>query len=120
MDLSKKESVAMTRLRTGHSTMLRAYRHRIGLDDCRRRSTGRCNPPTDVVSGGALARHRVFGRSDPTLKEVFTDAGRVLEYLRQLGSLTPPPPHMVDKSSGRKTKKKHYVVSDVPLEVDLV
>ena len=52
MNFSRKESVAMIRLRTGHSTMLRAYRHRIGLDDCRRRSTGGCDPPTDVVSGG--------------------------------------------------------------------
>ena len=31
--LSRRESVELARLRTGHSTLLRAYRHRIGLDD---------------------------------------------------------------------------------------
>ena len=93
MDFNRKESVAMTRLRTGHSTMLRAYRHRIGLDDDPECSDCDDGVPEDATHllmwcpAGALARHRVFGRSDPTLKEVFTDAGRVLEYLRRLGSL---------------------------------
>ena len=36
---------------------------------------------------GALVRHRVFGRCDPTLKEALTDADWVLEYLRCLGRL---------------------------------
>ena len=93
MGFSRMESVAMTRLRTGHSTMLRAYRHRIGLDDDPECSDCDDGVPEDATHllmwcpAGSLARHRVFGRSDPTLKEVFTDAGRVLEYLRRLGSL---------------------------------
>ena len=32
-DRSQPEMVELARLRTGHSTLLRAYRHRIGLDD---------------------------------------------------------------------------------------
>ena len=91
--LSRKDSVTMARLRTGHSTLLRAYRHRIGLEedpDCRDCDDGVPEDATHLLTScpaGALVRHRVFGRCDPTLKEALTDADRVLEYLRCLGRL---------------------------------
>lgn len=91
--LSRRESVVVARLRTGHSTMLRAYRHRIGLDDdpnCTDCDDGVPEDATHLLTScpaGALARHQVFGRSDPTLKEVFTDVDRALSFLRRLGRL---------------------------------
>ena len=91
--LSRKDSVTMARLRTGHSTLLRAYRHRIGLEedpDCLDCDDGVPEDATHLLTScpaGALVRHRVFGRCDPTLKEALTDADRVLEYLRRLGRL---------------------------------
>ena len=91
--LSRRESVALARLRTGHSTMLKAYRHRIGLDDdpnCTECDNGEPEDAAHLLTScpaGALARHHAFGRSDPTLKEVFAEVDRALSYLRRLGRL---------------------------------
>ena len=91
--------MTLARLRTGpvamsgHSTMLRAYRHRIGLDDnpnCTECDNGEPEDAAHLLTScpaGALARHHAFGRSDPTLKEVFADVDRALSYLRRLGRL---------------------------------
>ena len=91
--LSRKESVELARLRTGHSTLLRAYRHRIGLDDdpnCTDCDNGEPEDASHLLTScpaGALARHQTFGRSDPTLKEVLADVDRALSFLRRLGRL---------------------------------
>ena len=91
--LSRKESVELARLRTGHSTLLRAYRHRIGLDDdpnCTDCDNGEPEDAAHLLTScpaWALARHQTFARSDLMLKEVLTDVDRALSFLRRLGRL---------------------------------
>ena len=80
--LSQRESVELARLRTGHSTMLRAYRHRIGLGDdpnCTDCDNGEPEDAAHLLTlcpAEALARRHAFGRSDPKLREVFADVDR--------------------------------------------
>ena len=70
--LGRRESVELARVRTGHSIMLRAYRHRNGLDDgpnCTDCYNGDQEDAGHLLTScpaGALARHRAFGRSDRT------------------------------------------------------
>ena len=91
--LSRAESITLARLRTGHSLLLRAYRHRIGLEP-----GGSCESCDDGVPedaehllascpATARARHFVFGREDPCLAEIFRDPNLVLVYLRRLGRI---------------------------------
>ncbi|KAF0311929.1 RNA-directed DNA polymerase from mobile element jockey [Amphibalanus amphitrite] len=93
LGLSRREGTALARLRTGHSPALQAYRHFIGAeedDGCPTCDGGvREDAEHFLTSCPATARvrHDVFGREDPTLREVFADPCRVIEFLRRLGRL---------------------------------
>ncbi|XP_043220534.1 uncharacterized protein LOC122380949 [Amphibalanus amphitrite] len=93
LGLSRREGTALVRLRTGHSPALQAYRHFIGMeedDGCPTCDGGvREDAEHFLTSCPATARvrHDVFGREDPTLREVFADPCRVIEFLRRLGRL---------------------------------
>ncbi|XP_043241035.1 uncharacterized protein LOC122391303 [Amphibalanus amphitrite] len=93
LGLSRREGTALARLRTGHSPALQAYRHLIGAeeeDGCPTCDGGvREDAEHFLTSCPATARgrHDVFGREDPTLREVFADPCRVIEFLRRLGRL---------------------------------
>ena len=93
LGLSRREGVALARIRTGHSPALKAYREWIQLE---------ADPHCEACGGvdredakhlltscpaSALLRHEMFGREDPTLKEVFADPVGVVTYLRRLGRL---------------------------------
>ena len=90
---TRAEGTALARLCTLHSLLLRAYRHRIGLEDDDTCPTCDDGEPEDAAHlltrcpATAEARHDTFGREDPTLAEVFEDADRMLAYLRRLGRL---------------------------------
>lgn len=92
--LSRAEGTTLARLRTGHSLLLRAYRHRIGLEDGQLCTDCEDGVPEDAVHlltrcpATARLRHDIFGREDPTLAEVFENNDQVLSFLRRLGRLT--------------------------------
>ena len=91
--LTRAEGVAVARLRTGASTVLRAHRRKIGLEE-----DGTCTACDGGVQedlehfmrecpATARVRHDVFGRDDPELVDAFSDAGAVVSLLRRLGRL---------------------------------
>ena len=90
--LSRQESVDAARLRTGHSTILAGYRHRIGLQaaptcpECEQEPETMTHLLTDCPARAGL-RRRVFGRDDPTLQDALGDRTRLVELLRRLGRL---------------------------------
>ena len=90
--LSRRESVEAARLRTGHTTALAAYRHRIGLQDaptcpeCQGEPETMTHLLTDCPARADL-RRRIFGRDDPTLQDALGDRARLVELLRRLGRL---------------------------------
>ena len=90
--LSRQESVEAARLRTGHSTILAGYRHRIGLQaaptcpECEQEPETMTHLLTDCPARAGL-RRRVFGRDDPTLQDALGDRARLVELLRRLGRL---------------------------------
>ena len=90
--LSRQGSVETARLRTGHTTTLAAYRHRIGLKDtpacpeCENEPETTSHLLTDCPARADL-RKRVFGRDDPTLQDALGDPARLVEFLRRLGRL---------------------------------
>ena len=91
--LTRSEAVAVARLRTGHSPILRAYRHFIRVEsdpNCPACDDGVPETSEHLLTecpATAGLRRRIFGRDDPTLSEVFADASAVVEYLRRLGRL---------------------------------
>ncbi|XP_043194729.1 uncharacterized protein LOC122366479 [Amphibalanus amphitrite] len=93
LGLSRREGTALARLRTGHSPALQAYRHFIGAeedDGCPTCDGGVREDAEHLLTScpaTARVRHDVFGREDPTLREVFADPCRVIEFLRRLGRL---------------------------------
>ena len=93
LGLSREESVAISRLRTGHSLVLKAYRHRIGLEDTPNCPDCDDEAPEDLshlmtsCPAKDVARRHIFGRHDPTLAETFRDVNLVLAYLRRLRRL---------------------------------
>ena len=91
--LTRAEGVAVARLRTGCSTVLRAHRQKIGMEE-----DGACTACDQGVQedlehilrecpATARIRHDVFGRDDPELVDAFADAGAVVSFLRRLGRL---------------------------------
>lgn len=92
LGLTRKESVEVARLRTGHSLLLRSYRLRIGLDseatcqECDEEDETLHHLLTDCPAR-ALLRREVFGRDDPTVREALTDPRRLAVFLRRLGRL---------------------------------
>ena len=90
--LSRQESMEAAGLRTGHTTTLAAYRHRIGLQDtdtCPNVKSSQRQPThllTDCPARADL-RRRVFGRDDPTLQDALGDPARLMELLGRLGRL---------------------------------
>ena len=72
------------RLRTGHSTILVAYRRRIGLPDtptcpeCGGKPETVAHLLTDCPARADL-RRRVFGRDNPTLQDALGDRARLGE-----------------------------------------
>ena len=92
LGLSRRESVEMARLRTGHSTLLAAYRHRIGLQadavcpECGEEDETLGHLLTDCPARADI-RRRILGRDDPTIKEALENPSRLVELLRQLGRL---------------------------------
>lgn len=94
LGLSRAEGVALARLRTGHSTLLRDHRHNIlGQEDddtCMMCDDGETEDAAHLLTrcpATARIRHDIFGREDPTLMEAFADAGGVVAFLRRLGRL---------------------------------
>ena len=93
LGLSRRESTALARIRTGHSPALRAWRHLIGQTDEDRCKTSGGEEKEDaehlftVCPAAARARHDIFGREDPTLHEVLADPRGVVQLLRRLGRL---------------------------------
>ena len=91
--LTRREGVALARLRTGHCPRLRAWKEWIGAE-----SSANCTACggderedaehllTDCPAAAQL-RRRIFGRDDPTLEEVFKNPQSVIELLRGLGRL---------------------------------
>ena len=93
LGLTRAEGVALARLRTEESTLTRAYLHKIGREEdptCTRCDDG---VPEDVehmltdCPASARLRRTIFGRDDPSLREVFSDAARAVSFLRRLGRL---------------------------------
>ena len=92
LDLARTESVEVARLRTGHSLLLRSYRHRLGQaeDD----SCPECEEDVETLEhrlttcpARASLRRAVYGRDDPTAQEALSDPHRLVEHLRRLGRL---------------------------------
>ena len=92
LGLSRRECVEVARLRTGHSLMLREYRHRIGLEDdptcpeCGLEDETLTHLLTDCPAR-ADARRRIFGEDEPEIKEALGDPTKLVELLRRLGRL---------------------------------
>ena len=87
--LTRREAVEVSRLRTGHSLLLREYRQRIGLDDSP--ICPACNGDSETLihlieECPAHCRHRlaIFGQQQSINPR---DGGRVAAYLRRLGRL---------------------------------
>jgi ribonuclease HI len=92
LGLTRRESVELARLRTGHSTLLQAYRHRIGLADSD--TCPDCSEsPEDVqhlfctCPAKSQIRNQIFNSFNPPLDDVLKDARRAVSYLRRLGRL---------------------------------
>ena len=92
LGLSRAEAVEVHRLRTRHSTLLRAYRMRIGQD--RVATCPECEEDDETIEhlltdcpARASLRRTVFGRDDPTVGEALKDARRLVDYLRRLGRI---------------------------------
>ena len=92
LGLSRRECVEAARLRTGHSLMLREYRHRIGLEDdptcpeCGLEDETLTHLLTDCPAR-AEARRRIFGDDEPEMREALGDPTKLVELLRRLGRL---------------------------------
>ena len=90
LGLSRRESVEMARLRTGHSTLLAAYRHRIGIQadpicpECGEEEETLQHLLTDCPARADL-RRQTLGRDDPTITEVLENPNWLVELLRRLG-----------------------------------
>ena len=93
LGLTRRESVEVARLRTGHSTLLRWWRHLVGQDDsptcqeCDEEAEETLEHFLTECPARALLRRTVFGRDDPTVKEALGDARRLADYLGRLGRL---------------------------------
>ena len=92
LGLSRRESVEAARLRTGHSTLLAAYRHRIGQQadptcpECREEEETLAHLMTECPARAGLRRD-IFGRDDPLMREVLSDPTGLVALLRRLGRL---------------------------------
>ena len=90
--LSRRDCVETSRLRTGHSTLLAGYRHRIGQQnsptcpECEEEEETLIHLLNDCPARAQL-RRRVFGRDDPTLQDALGDRARLVELLGRLGRL---------------------------------
>ena len=92
LGLTRRESVETARLRTGHSLLLRAYRHRIGLDDSDICPVCEEEPETlehllSECPAHARLRWDLYGREDPSIQEALGDPVRLINYLRRMGRL---------------------------------
>lgn len=79
----------MARLCTGHSMLLRAYRHRIGQElgttclECGQSDETLDHLLTDYPAR-AFLRRDVFGREDPNIREALEDSHILIAFLRRL------------------------------------
>ena len=79
-------------MRTGHSLLLRAHRHRYGqvpdatCPECEGEDETLSHLLTDCPARVSLSRE-VFGRDDPTIREALHDARRLADFLGRLGRL---------------------------------
>jgi len=88
LGLSREEGVALARLRTDESPMLRAWRHKVGLEDDPNCTACDDGEPEDVEHllmrclAAARLRRDIFGRDDPTLREAFANPVGVVAFPR--------------------------------------
>ena len=92
LGLSRRDSVEAARLRTGHSTLMAGYRHRIGQQDDP--TCPECGDEEETLGHllhdcptRADMRRRIFGRDNLTTREALGDPNRLVELLRRLGRL---------------------------------
>ena len=92
LGLTRRESVEMARLRTGHSTLLAVHNHRIGTahvatcPECGESDESLHHLLADCPARAAV-RRAVFGRDDPTTREALEDLRRLVDLLVRLGRL---------------------------------
>ena len=92
LGLTRRESVEVARLRTGHSMLLRKRRFLYGLapdpacPECELEEETPEHLLTDCPAR-ALLRRDVYGRDDPTMREALSDPHRLVDHLRRLGRL---------------------------------
>ena len=90
--MTLREGVEVARLRTGHSLLLRAYRHPVGQEEdptyqeCEEQEETLEHLLTSCPARAAL-RQTVFGRDDPTVREALEGPPRLVELIRRLGRL---------------------------------
>jgi len=93
LGLTREEGVALARLRVDESPMLRAWQHRVGREEdpnCQKCDDGVPEDAEHLLTGcpaSARLRRQIFGRDDPTLREVFGDPDGVVALFRRLGRL---------------------------------
>ena len=96
LGLSRRDSVETSRLRTGHSTLLAGYRHRIGQQnsptcpECEE-GEGTLTHLLNDCPARVRLRRRFYGRDDPAIQDALGDRARLVELLGRLGHLKAPP-----------------------------